>query len=229
MELLLLLVILPAVQDQNHTREWLKHLIRAWCGVAAYVLNLRSYLFGDVPLIEDQINVDELDEDVQIAQEALAAQNILNNNNLNIQNVAAAANANNRIPREENGDIQQPDNANVNDEVQPPQHQNPNEQQIDGDAVGRQPLPEVAEQQNPAAQLPLAGGGLGAAPAAGGAVGGGGGLGAVHQALLLREGPTGFQPYNRPNVFALRVRISVTYPQLVNFSYFESICTIQIG
>ena len=28
MELLLLLVILPAVQDQNHTREWLKNCIK---------------------------------------------------------------------------------------------------------------------------------------------------------------------------------------------------------
>ena len=32
------------------------------------------------------------------------------------------------------------------------------------------------------------------------------GLGAVHQALLLREGPTGFQPFNKPKFFALRVR-----------------------
>ena len=47
MELLLLLVILPAVQDQNHTREWLKNAIRAWCSVAAWILNLKSYLFGD--------------------------------------------------------------------------------------------------------------------------------------------------------------------------------------
>merc|ERR1712024_307177 len=47
MELLLLLVILPAVQDQNHTREWLKNAIRAWCSVAAWILDLRSYLFGD--------------------------------------------------------------------------------------------------------------------------------------------------------------------------------------
>ena len=30
-------------------------------------------------------------------------------------------------------------------------------------------------------------------------------LGAAHQALLQREGPTGFQPYNRPNIFPLRV------------------------
>ena len=49
MELLLLLVILPAVQDQNHTREWLKNAIRAWCSAAAWILDLRSYLFGDTP------------------------------------------------------------------------------------------------------------------------------------------------------------------------------------
>ena len=47
MELLLLLVILPAVQDQNHTREWLKNCIKGWCSVAAWLLDLRSYLFGD--------------------------------------------------------------------------------------------------------------------------------------------------------------------------------------
>ena len=41
MELLLLLVILPAVQDQNHTREWLKNCIRAWCSAAAWILDLR--------------------------------------------------------------------------------------------------------------------------------------------------------------------------------------------
>ena len=41
MELLLLLVVLPAVQDQNHTREWLKNAIRAWCSVAAWLLDLR--------------------------------------------------------------------------------------------------------------------------------------------------------------------------------------------
>ena len=56
----------------------------------------------------------------------------------------------------------------------------------------------------------VAGGGDAAAAAA--AAGGGGdggnnneGLGAVHQALLLREGPTGFQPFNKPKFFALRV------------------------
>jgi len=33
----------------------------------------------------------------------------------------------------------------------------------------------------------------------------GGGLGAAHQALLSRDGPTGFLPYRRPNLFPLKV------------------------
>ena len=60
MELLLLLVVLPAVQDQNHTREWLKNAIRAWCSAAAWILDLRSYLFGDTP------------EDLELVAEAAA-------------------------------------------------------------------------------------------------------------------------------------------------------------
>jgi E3 ubiquitin-protein ligase MARCH6 len=60
MELLLLLVVLPAVQDQNHTREWLKNAIRAWCSAAAWILDLRSYLFGDTP------------EDIELVAEAAA-------------------------------------------------------------------------------------------------------------------------------------------------------------
>ena len=35
-----------------------------------------------------------------------------------------------------------------------------------------------------------------------------GDLGAAHQALLQREGPTGFQPYNKPILFPLRVSLS---------------------
>jgi hypothetical protein len=34
-----------------------------------------------------------------------------------------------------------------------------------------------------------------------------GDLGAAHQALIQREGPTGFQPYNRPNLFPIRVSV----------------------
>lgn len=52
LELLLLQVVLPALLEQGHTRQWLKALIRAWCVAAAWLLNLRSYLLGDVPLDE---------------------------------------------------------------------------------------------------------------------------------------------------------------------------------
>merc|ERR1712226_1494544 len=82
MELLLLLGILPAVQDQNHTKEWLKHLIRAWCRVAGYVLDLRSYLFGDVPLEASNDRDEAVMKGINIGQEA---ENILNNNH-RIQN-----------------------------------------------------------------------------------------------------------------------------------------------
>jgi len=134
LELLLLLVILPAVQDQNHTREWLKQVIKGWCSAAAWILNLRSYLFGDVPLENDNRAEPEVEE-------------------------AAAADEDN---------------------------------------------PGLAEQND-------AGGGDGPAPAAvenvaaNGANNNNEGLGAVHQALLLREGPTGFQPFNKPKFFALRI------------------------
>ena len=37
MELLLLLVILPAVQDQNQGREWLKYLVQRYLNVAFLV------------------------------------------------------------------------------------------------------------------------------------------------------------------------------------------------
>merc|ERR1719334_2165125 len=47
MELLLLLVILPAVQDQNQGREWLKYLVTRWCEGVSWILSLQSYMFGD--------------------------------------------------------------------------------------------------------------------------------------------------------------------------------------
>ena len=55
MELMLLLVILPAVQDQNQGREWLKVMVRQWCRLAAWLLDLHSYLFGSLettPVVE---------------------------------------------------------------------------------------------------------------------------------------------------------------------------------
>ena len=50
LELLLLQVVLPALLEQGHTRMWLKGLIRGWTIGVAWLLNLRSYLIGDVPL-----------------------------------------------------------------------------------------------------------------------------------------------------------------------------------
>jgi len=63
LELLLLLVILPAVHDQNHAREWLKSSIKAWCEFASWLLGIRSYLFGDIPLNEEQEQVREDEEE----------------------------------------------------------------------------------------------------------------------------------------------------------------------
>lgn len=50
LELLLLQVILPAFLEQGHTRRWLKGFIQLWADVVSYILDLRSYLIGDVPL-----------------------------------------------------------------------------------------------------------------------------------------------------------------------------------
>jgi hypothetical protein len=50
LELLLLQVVLPALLEQGHTRMWLKGLVRGWTLCVAWMLNLRSYLVGDVQL-----------------------------------------------------------------------------------------------------------------------------------------------------------------------------------
>lgn len=38
LELLLLQVVLPALLEQGHTRQWLKKLVHAWTFTAGYVL-----------------------------------------------------------------------------------------------------------------------------------------------------------------------------------------------
>lgn len=47
LELLLLHVILPALLEQSQTRTWLKSLVRGWCRVVAWMLNLQSYLLKE--------------------------------------------------------------------------------------------------------------------------------------------------------------------------------------
>ncbi|CAH1107163.1 unnamed protein product [Psylliodes chrysocephalus] len=54
LELLLLQVILPALLEQSHTRIWLKGLVRSWCRVVAWALNIHSYLLGDNDKKESQ-------------------------------------------------------------------------------------------------------------------------------------------------------------------------------
>jgi E3 ubiquitin-protein ligase MARCH6 len=161
MELLLLLVILPAVQDQNHTREWLKNCIRGWCSVAAWIYDIRSYLFGDVD-----------DEENGVVAEVGVVE-------------AADADEEDNVAEE------------VEDEDEPPLFEAPYYAEADPDPVA----PAVADGDVPAV-APFADAAIGAG------IGGDGGLGlgAAHQAMLQRDGPTGTQPYIRPSWFPLRVR-----------------------
>ncbi|KAJ8277712.1 hypothetical protein GJAV_G00078920 [Gymnothorax javanicus] len=56
LELLLLQVVLPALLEQGHTRQWLKGLVRAWTVSAGYLLDLHSYLLGDQEENDDNAN-----------------------------------------------------------------------------------------------------------------------------------------------------------------------------
>ncbi|KAK7475538.1 hypothetical protein BaRGS_00033227 [Batillaria attramentaria] len=61
LELLLLQVVLPALLEQGHTRQWLKRLVAVWTVGVAWLLDLRSYLIGDVQL-KDGDNVIRVEE-----------------------------------------------------------------------------------------------------------------------------------------------------------------------
>lgn len=50
LELLLLQVVLPAFLEQGHARKWLKDFIQLWTRVVSKVLDMRSYIIGDVDL-----------------------------------------------------------------------------------------------------------------------------------------------------------------------------------
>jgi len=112
MELLLLLVILPAVQDQNQGREWLKYLVTKWCELIAWALDIHSYMFGDSNVVQAAGEAEE-------GREAVGGE-------------------------------------------------------------GADPVLAMLPHQEE-------------------------GLGAAHQALLQREGPTGFQTFTRPPCFSARI------------------------
>ena len=152
MELMLLLVILPAVQDQSHTREWLKAAIRAWCGVAAWALDLKSYLFGE-------------EEEVEEAAEAAEA-----------APVAAP-------PNDPLGDFDLQD-FDDDDDVVDEDDDDLFEDEEEEEEEGVQPHAAVQAAVN---EIQM-------------------GLGAAHEALLLnRDVPSGFQPYDKPAYFPIRV------------------------
>lgn len=52
LEFLLLQLVLPALLDHSHLRQWLKTLIRTWCIIVSYILDIRSFLLGDVAVTE---------------------------------------------------------------------------------------------------------------------------------------------------------------------------------
>ena len=50
LELLLLQVVLPSLLEAGHSRAMLKKLVEGWSKATAWLLDLRSYLIGDVSL-----------------------------------------------------------------------------------------------------------------------------------------------------------------------------------
>lgn len=64
-------LILPALLDHGHLRQWLKVLVRSWCIVASYLLDIRSYLLGDVQLPDEAL----LGNDEQVVQPRNEASN----------------------------------------------------------------------------------------------------------------------------------------------------------
>ncbi|XP_033117228.1 E3 ubiquitin-protein ligase MARCH6-like [Anneissia japonica] len=82
LELLLLQVVLPALLEQGHTRLWLKNSVRGWCVSVAYLLDLRSYLIGDVPLEDNSTQ-----ENTGIVEEHADGQDNLPENEEDEENV----------------------------------------------------------------------------------------------------------------------------------------------
>lgn len=47
LEFLLLQLVLPALLDHGHLRQWLKRAIYSWCVGVSYLLDIKSYLIGE--------------------------------------------------------------------------------------------------------------------------------------------------------------------------------------
>ncbi|KAG8180465.1 hypothetical protein JTE90_001997 [Oedothorax gibbosus] len=73
LELVLLQVVLPALLEQGHMRQWLKFFVRIWCIGVSYILDLRSYLLGDVNVNEQQQPEDAAQAPPEDANEGVLA------------------------------------------------------------------------------------------------------------------------------------------------------------
>lgn len=78
LEFLLLQLVLPALLDHGHLRQWMKRAIKGWCIGVSSLLGLRSYLMGDDPVVgmpdvqQDLVPLnDEVHDDVQDAAEII--------------------------------------------------------------------------------------------------------------------------------------------------------------
>lgn len=135
------------------------------------MLDLRSYLLGDVPLQIEVVQVRKAKDKLEMSQISFFWNVYFQDLQENIFRNAAQNQA-----VEAGGDNGNAENARQNDN-------DPVAQRAGGDGG--------------------AGGDAGAAGGLGLVIGGG--LGAAHQALLLRDGPAGFQQYKRPTLFPLKV------------------------
>ncbi|CAG7827854.1 unnamed protein product [Allacma fusca] len=204
LELVLLQVMMPALLEQGHSREWLKSLVKLWCVSMSWVLGIRSYLLGDVlvdnqnqnngaaPRVEEgERRPEEGEDDVRVRP---------------ARNVELVENDRLRRAVMNGQDDDSEDEGFVNFEPDQQQPAVPNEPEV----INVEEEPEVGEPGPPPRVIPLeripevedaAPGGLGFVI--------GGGLGAAHQALLLRDGPTGFHPYIRPGCFPIKIGLLI--------------------
>ncbi|XP_070576243.1 E3 ubiquitin-protein ligase MARCHF6-like [Ptychodera flava] len=182
LELLLLQVVLPALLEQGHTRTWLKNLVRAWTVFAAYILNLRSYLLGDVPL--DTIDGVYIDDNDQA--------NAADRNDDNEMNAANVNEEEDEANGEDDENSGSDDGESSDDDVEMADI----DDEIDADAANNDVAMaaeddvDVANLPQPELPMPLIHNQA---------------LHAAHEALLNQGGPTGFQPYKRPSLFHVRL------------------------
>lgn len=80
LELVLLQVILPALLEQSHVRQFLKVLVKFWCECVGKILNLRSYLLPAVDENETNNNTNNNEGEPQAPPPP--PQNVVVNHNL---------------------------------------------------------------------------------------------------------------------------------------------------